>query len=164
MGKKCCAFAKGRGETGARGRQSEVMKTSLWVLTLLAGASLTVASAQLRRNQVSKDFMREKLALSQQVLEGLALEDFSLIVTKATKLSAMSRQADWRAYENPEYEQQSQIFRRHVETLAKAAREKDLDAATLAYVRMTMSCVDCHKFVRGKLSAQLNLQAQPITL
>ena len=35
----------------------------------------------------------------------------------------------------------------------KAAKEKNLEAATLAYVRVTMSCVNCHKLVRGKLVA-----------
>ena len=56
-------------------------------------------------------------------------------------------------FENPDYEQQSTIFRWHVDSLVKAAKNKNLDAATLAYVRVTMSCVDCHKLVRGKLVA-----------
>jgi hypothetical protein len=45
------------------------------------------------------------------------------------------------------------VFRRHVNSLVKAAKDRNLDAATLGYVRMTMSCVDCHKLVRGKLVA-----------
>ena len=45
------------------------------------------------------------------------------------------------------------MFRRQANALTKAAQEKNLDAATLAYVRLTMSCVDCHKFVRGKIIA-----------
>jgi hypothetical protein len=65
----------------------------------------------------------------------------------------MSKEADWRVFENPDYEQQSVIFRRQVDSLVKAAKNKNLDAATLAYVRVTMSCVDCHKLVRGKLVA-----------
>ena len=66
---------------------------------------------------------------------------------------AGSVEADWRLFENPDYELQSQTFRRHVDSLVKAAKDKNLDAATLAYVRVTMSCVDCHKLVRGKLVA-----------
>ena len=65
----------------------------------------------------------------------------------------MSKEADWRVFENPDYDQQSVTFRRHVNSLVKAAKDKNLDAATLAYVRVTMSCVDCHKLVRGKLVA-----------
>ena len=93
--------------------------------------------------------MREKLELAQRVLEGLATEDYDLIITKGTRLSAMSKEADWRVFENPDYDQQSVTFRRHV----KAAKDKNLDDATLDDVRVTMSCVDCHKLVRGKLVA-----------
>jgi cytochrome c556 len=132
------------------------MKTKLILLTVLlalAAAGLSVALSQTKRNRAAKEFMRDKLELSQRVLEGLAIEDYDLMVSKGTRLSAMSKEADWRVFENPDYEQQSVIFRGHVDALVKAARNKHLDAATLAYVRMTMSCVDCHKLVRGKLVA-----------
>ena len=33
--------------------------------------------------------------------------------------------------------------------LALAAREKNLDGATIAYIQLTVSCVQCHKLVRG---------------
>ena len=131
------------------------MKTKFLLLAVLltAAAGLSVGLAQSKRNRAVKEFMRDKLELSQRVLEGLATEDYDLIIAKGTKLSAMSQQADWRLFENPDYVQQSVTFRRHVNSLVKAAKEKNVDAATLAYVRMTMSCVDCHKLVRGKLVA-----------
>jgi hypothetical protein len=97
--------------------------------------------------------MREKLDLSQRVLEGMAVEDYDLIITKGTRLAAMTKEAGWQLFANPDYDQQSVTFRRHVESLVRAAKNKDLDSATLAYVRMTMSCIDCHKLVRGKLVA-----------
>ena len=133
------------------------MKTKILLLTviLVVVAGLAAAFAQSKRNRAAKEFMRHKLELSQKVLEGLALEDFDLIVAKATRLSAMSKEADWRVFENPDYDQQSILFRRQVDALTRAAKDKNLDAATLAYVRITMSCVDCHKLVRGKLVAEL---------
>jgi cytochrome c556 len=132
------------------------MKTKRLLLTILlaaATAGLSVAFAQSKRSRAAREFMRDKLELSQSVLEGLATEDYDLIIAKGTKLSAMSKEADWRVFENPDYDQQSVIFRRHVDSLVKTAKGKDVDAATLAYVRVTMSCVDCHKLVRGKLVA-----------
>ena len=74
----------------------------------------------------------------------------------------MSKEADWRVFENPDYEQQSVLFRRQVDSMVKAAKDKNLDAATLAYVRLTMSCVDCHKLVRGKLVASAGGSPQPM--
>ena len=131
------------------------MKTIVLLLALALTASLTVTFAQSKRNRSTREFMRDKLELSQRVLEGLAIEDYDLIIAKGTKFSAMSKEADWRVFANPDYDQQSILFRRQVDALTRAARDKNLDAATLAYVRVTMSCVDCHKLVRGKLVAEL---------
>lgn len=129
------------------------IKILLITICLAIAAGFSAALAQSKRNRAAKEFMRDKLELSQGVLEGLATADYDLIIVKGTKLSAMSKDADWRMFENPNYDQQSIIFRKNVDALVNAAREKNLDAATLAYVRVTMSCVDCHKLVRGKLVA-----------
>ena len=133
------------------------MKTriALIAVAIILIGSLTAAIAQSKRERAAKEFMRDKLELSQRVLEGIVTEDYDLIIAKGSKLDAMTKEADWRLFENPNYEQQSATFRRHVDSLVKAAKNKDSDAATLAYVRMTMSCVDCHKLVRGKLVATL---------
>ena len=131
---------------------------NFWIILVAVGAALaalTVTLAQPQRPPTTKEFMRDKLELSQRILEGVALEDYDLIVTKATRLSAMSKEARWQAFQNPDYERYSVEFRRNVDALTKAARDKNLDGATLAYVRVTMSCVECHKLVRGKLVATL---------
>jgi cytochrome c556 len=133
------------------------MKTKLFVIVIgVLALGVTLSVAQSRRNRAAKEFMRDKLELSQKVLEGVTTEDWDLVIAKGTKLSAMTEQADWRVFENPNYDQQSKAFKQHVDSLVNAAKKKDLDAATLAYVRMTMSCVDCHKAVRGKIVASLH--------
>jgi hypothetical protein len=117
------------------------------IVTWVVVASFAQPSAPTR----TKEFMREKLGHSQKALEALALEDFFTLERQGKKLSAMTQEATWEAFQNPNYSQQSAIFRQHANSLTRAAQNKDLDGATLAYVRMTMSCVDCHKLVRGKL-------------
>ena len=136
-------------------------KLLLLILLLAVGSGISVALAQSKRARAAKEFMHDKLELSQRVLEGLATENYELIISKGTRLSAMSKEADWRVFENPDYDQQSVIFRRQVDSLVKAARDKNLDAATLAYVRLTMSCVDCHKLVRGKSTASATRWPEP---
>lgn len=132
------------------------MKTKLLVTAIgVLAIGVTLSLAQSRRSRAAKEFMRDKLELSQKILEGVATEDWDLVTAKGTKLSAMTHEADWRVFENPNYDQQSKTFRQHVDSLVKAAKKKDLDAATLAYVRITMSCVDCHKAVRGKIVASV---------
>jgi cytochrome c556 len=55
----------------------------------------------------------------------------------------------WRARESGEYEVLSAEFRKQAEALAKAAKDRNPDAVSLAYVQMTLSCVNCHKYMRG---------------
>jgi cytochrome c556 len=124
------------------------------VATAVLLSALMLAPAADRKSRANKEFMRDKLELSQKVLEGLALEDFNLIAAKSQKLSAMSQAADWQVFDNPDYAGQSVDFRKNVDALTRAAERKNIDAATLAYVKVTMSCVDCHKLVRGKLMAR----------
>jgi hypothetical protein len=39
-------------------------------------------------------------------------------------------------------------FQRYADDLIKNARQHNIDGATLAYLKLTMNCVQCHKFVR----------------
>lgn len=134
------------------------MRTKFVVVTLLAllAAGVIMSSAQNKKSRATKEFMRDKLELTQGILEGLAVENFDLILSRSQRLSAMSQEVGWKVFENPDYEQQSIAFRRNVDALTKAAKNKNLDGAMLAYVRATMSCVECHKYVRGRLVASLN--------
>jgi len=133
----------------------KTIATAVSVLAVLLGTTVTLTVGQNRKSRATKEFMRDKLELSQKVLEGLATEDYDLMIAKATRLSAMSQEAGWQVFENPEYADHSATFRKNVDALIRAAKKKNLDGATLAFVRITMNCVDCHKFVRGKLVASL---------
>jgi hypothetical protein len=121
------------------------------LLVILVGCASTLAPT--KPNRAAKEFMRDKLALAQKVLEGLATENYPLMTANGARLSAMTRETGWRLFGNTDYDQQSLAFRRQADALVKAAGDKNLDAATLAYVRLTISCVDCHKLVRGKFVA-----------
>jgi hypothetical protein len=93
-------------------------------------------------------FMRMKLAHSQKMLEGIAVEDFRLIEKSAQDLRLLSHEESWQVFQTPDYLRHSEEFRRSVETIRKAAAEKNVDGAALGYVGMTLNCVNCHKYVR----------------
>lgn len=97
-------------------------------------------------------FMRAKLYHSEKTLEGLATEDFTLIAKHSQAMSLLCQDEMWSVLRTPEYDQRSNEFRRSVDAITNAAREKDLDAATLAYVDTTMKCVSCHKYIRKEKS------------
>src|SRR5580765_8041746 len=88
--------------------------------------ALAVVWAQPRQSSPAREFMRQKLDHAQSVLEGITMEDFDLVVAHARKLSVMSDQASWRTFENPDYIQQSELFRRNVAALISAARDHNL--------------------------------------
>ena len=128
---------------------------TLYTVALLG--LITAPFGQPKAPVSTKEFMREKLEHSQKLLGALATEDYFTLQKMSERLSAMTQHADWQAFQNPDYTAFSAGFRAHANALTKAAKDKNIDASTLAYVRMTMSCVDCHKFVRGKQVAEVLL-------
>lgn len=116
---------------------------------LLGVARFTVAEPATRPDQVAT-FMRAKLAHSQDVLEGLAIEDFALIDKGAQQLSLASEDASWQVLQTEDYARQSAEFRRSCDSLRKAAKDENLDGAALAWMEVTMKCVQCHKYVRDQ--------------
>lgn len=101
------------------------------------------------KKTVLRAFMRKKLAASEKVLEGLAVEDFDMIAEGAKQLKVTAGAAEFMAFNDAEYVEHADDFRRIINKLAVAAKEKRLDGATLAFLDVTMSCVECHKHVRS---------------
>lgn len=93
-------------------------------------------------------FMRQKLAASQAVLEGLALEKFDLVSKNAVRMREMTLTNSWFILRHPDYMTHTTNFQKSVEALYMAAVDKNLDAATEAYSKVARNCVECHRMVR----------------
>ena len=100
-------------------------------------------------------FMKAKLKHSQEVLKGLATEDFDLIAKNSQAMGLLCQDELWQVLQTPEYRARSAEFQRSVEAVTEAARKKNLEAATLGYVDVTLKCVNCHKYVRKVRMARL---------
>jgi hypothetical protein len=121
-------------------------------LTCLILAWNATRAGQPVQKRTRAEFMREKLNFSKDVLEGLALEQYATIEKGAKALKKLSEAAEWEVATIPsvtDYVMLTTDFQRHADELVKQAKAKNIDAATLAYVKLTMSCVQCHKFIRG---------------
>jgi len=105
--------------------------------------------------QRTGEVMKLKLDHVQRVLEAIATENYDVMTLNAEMLGKLSQAAGWRVRETPQYELFSAEFRRHVDALALASRDRNVDAASLAYVQMTLSCVQCHKYMRNPKTADL---------
>jgi hypothetical protein len=104
--------------------------------------------AQRRPPEQLRPFMQQKLEHAKGVLEGLATENFDLIAREAQALSLLSLESNWNVLTTKEYLEQSDDFRRSVNTIIESAREKDVNRAALGYVNLTVRCVECHSYLR----------------
>lgn len=95
-----------------------------------------------------RSFMRPKLPHAQKILEGITLENYEAIANSAKSLHALSELAEWQVLPSVEYSQYSADFRRVANDMTRHAKAKNLDGVTLAYVQMTLACVNCHRHVR----------------
>ncbi|HEY1171457.1 MAG TPA: hypothetical protein VGH19_08825 [Verrucomicrobiae bacterium] len=128
------------------------MKHSFTILIagiLTAAGLITGLRVAEAADQPTRTVMQVKLVHAQGIMEGIAKEDFQKIGGNAQKLVQLSQGTGWYARQTPEYELFTMEFRRHAETLVKAAKDQNIDAATGAYMQMTVSCVSCHKYMRG---------------
>ncbi len=128
-----------------------MLKYSLIALALVMGL-FTALQALAQKEDPNKKarnvLMQMKLNSAQKVLEGVAIGDFAMIEKNAEDLVLTSKKAEWQVLKTPDYLRFSDEFRRHADVLAENARKKNLDGAALAYVQLTMDCVNCHKHVR----------------
>ena len=65
-----------------------------------------------------------------------------------SELSALSKLAEFKVLKMPQYELHANDFRRALDDIQRGVTQRNLDAATLGYLDLTMSCVRCHKHVR----------------
>ena len=91
--------------------------------------------------------MKKKLEYSKRYLGGLATENFDEIEAAAKSMNALGQIEKWVRAGQPQYRHQTATFHEANERLI-AAQKEDLDAATLAYLQLTLSCVNCHKIIR----------------
>ena len=93
-------------------------------------------------------WMQKKLQYTQAILEGLTSGDFEKIAKNAHSMNVLSHMEKWVRAGSSEYRSQLKIFENANEQLVEMAGEENLDGASIAYVQLTLSCVNCHKVVR----------------
>lgn len=116
------------------------------------GIENTRAQNPLGEERLSPDnvapLMRQKLDRAKNILEGLTLEEFDKIASNARSLRLLSMEAGWNVVQTEEYRKQSEDFRRACNSIEKSAKAKDIHRAALAYVALTVRCVECHSYMR----------------
>lgn len=104
--------------------------------------------------------MRMKLERSKAILEGLTLEDYDKIANSARAMKLLSTEAGWNVIQTKEYAEKSRDFRRSADLIAEAAEEKDVHRAAMGYVALTLSCVECHSYMRKHKADSMKLDSE----
>lgn len=118
------------------------------------GKAANVKDDDQEKEPTLADFMRLKLDHSNDIMEGLLVEDPKMILKAAERLKKMSDAEEWRVSNDIMYRNHSEDFRRAVDKLIVAAKGKSIDRAALASFDVTLSCIDCHRYVRTVLIAE----------
>jgi hypothetical protein len=113
-----------------------------------AAGQATKAKAVARDEDKASEWMKGKLKNSKNILDGLTREDFAVIALNAEGLEYTGYLEGRVRASFPGYKEQLGAFMLANASLQRAARRKNLDGATLAYVQLTISCVECHRILR----------------
>jgi hypothetical protein len=125
----------------------KVLLTAASVCLLGIGIGLTRAADEPTVDEPSI-WMKQKLAYSQRILNGLAMEDYEMIEKNATSMKGLSRVEGFVRSKTEGYRTQLKTFEFATSELIRNSEQKNLDGATLAFTQMTISCVNCHKEIR----------------
>jgi cytochrome c556 len=131
------------------------MKQKISVLVIATVLSLATSWNFVHQDQElpgvsNRPFMQAKMDHAKGILEGLALENFDGIETSAQNLILLSHESAWNVIQSPDYIEMSSDFRASVGRLRAAAKDRNIDGATIAWFEVTLNCVRCHKDLRKK--------------
>ncbi|MGD9722944.1 MAG: hypothetical protein AB7O59_21220 [Pirellulales bacterium] len=119
------------------------------------------SAAEPQRETGPSYWMKKKLEYSERLLSGLASGDFGEIGQSARSMRALSHLERFGHASFPGYRAQLKHFETANDSIVTAADKEDLDGAAEGFVKLTMSCVHCHKVVRDVQRTAAPAPAEP---
>ena len=102
-------------------------------------------------------FMARKLAAAQRALEGVSRGDFQLVRKSSAEMSDLSRHEVWERMASARFVQDTADFVTATEFLDRMAEAEDTEGVSLGFMRLTMTCANCHAHVRSSSVATREL-------
>ena len=118
----------------------------MMILVLIVASGLEVPA----QTPATGRLMRVKLAHSQKILEAILTSDFALLENESAALAQATKLSAWSIFYSPEYNRQSGAFVRAVDDLRDAAMGKDLEGAASSYLSLTLTCFQCHRYIKNR--------------
>jgi hypothetical protein len=120
--------------------------TRYWLLAAIIGVLASAGSTAAQGPAVDR-VMRKKLEVSQRILEAVVTSRWADLEARSRALQDLTNDPGWTVLKSPEYARHSNEFRDAVRALHTAAAARDLEATPKAYVAVTLSCVECHRYL-----------------
>ena len=134
-----------------------ISQWSMGLIVAVAGIALLACVTNVRVQAEDKTpaesgsfWMKEKLEYSQRIYKGLALGDYEQIEKAAVQLRKLNKIEAFIRARNPAYRTHLEQFQKANEEIIRQTTARDLDGITAAFNHMTISCVNCHKNLRGE--------------
>lgn len=126
------------------------MKRRIWGIVLVVALALS-SRDPLAQSTVLRPIMREKLANTQQLLEGVLTANFAMIERYGDRLGQITytEVASWQANAEPEYLRNASAFLKAVQGIRAAAADHNAQRAAAEYTNLISACVACHTYVRA---------------
>jgi hypothetical protein len=121
-----------------------------WIIGLLfVPLSLVAGAPSPAQTVATRTVMQEKLAHTHHILEALMTSNMAMLHQSSEALARVPQQLGWMVLKTPEYQRYSTAFVNTAQALVAAASERDLDAAAVHYAAMTMTCYQCHRYLKN---------------
>jgi hypothetical protein len=121
------------------------MKNPALALTLLF-----IPSLQSTTQDPVETLMKAKAGYAHRLLDAVVLGQLETVRDQAFRLKAVAETEDWNVMKTPDYVRESEAFIRAADRLQQSAASRSPEAAALAYVEVTLSCVRCHQYINGQ--------------
>ena len=93
-------------------------------------------------------WMAKKLDYSKAILEALTMGNYGRLGTEAERLRVVGKFYGVVKSKNEDYRLQMSTFDLATRELVSSAKRKSAEGASLAFNRLTNSCVNCHQLLR----------------
>jgi cytochrome c556 len=131
-------------------RTYPIFLTTLFATVLMLASALVTGAPPEKVKPVDlQNFMVQKRAYSQIVLDGLMSEDYQTIILAGENMRKMRADKRWDRFTSADYKRYSEDFENAAQSMVDAARRRNLDGSMNAYMTCLRACYNCHKYVRA---------------
>jgi len=123
----------------------KITQALILILGLLPTSALF---AQTKIPNTTQMLMKQKLAATHGLLDGIISQDLESLKKHADLLKSISRVSTWHKSDSEMFMSYARSFQNAADFLVTSAQEKNQEGVALGYVRVTLECMQCHNFVR----------------